>query len=71
MKQQKESDYLKKKPFSKSSNYFWNTCEELLEKKLSIHSSLLEVFLRNNVSESFFIWPANLLKGGSGIVVSL
>ena len=27
--QQKESNYSKNKPFSKSSNYFWNACKEL------------------------------------------
>ena len=31
--QQKEPDYLKSKTFLKSSNFCWNTCKELLEKK--------------------------------------
>ena len=30
--QQKEPNYLKNKPFSKSSNFFWNACKELSKK---------------------------------------
>ena len=30
--QQKEPNYLKNKPFSKSSKYFWNACKELSKK---------------------------------------
>ena len=43
--QQKEPNYLKHKLLSKSFNYFWNACREVLEKKLNIESSLPEVFL--------------------------
>ena len=57
--QQKEPNYLKNKPFSKSFNYFWNACKELsqkktLEKKFNFQSSPPEVFLNNTVLEPLF-----------------
>ena len=37
------------------TNYFWNVCKKLLEKKtLNIQSSLQDVFLKNTVSGSLF-----------------
>ena len=50
--QQKGPNFLKNKPISKSFDYFWNVCKELLAKKLNIRSNLWEVFLKNTVSES-------------------
>ena len=41
----------------KKSNYFWNTCKELIQKKkkkLYIQSSLPELFLKNTASEPLF-----------------
>ena len=48
--QHKESNYLKNKPFSKNSNYFWNVRKELLQKNYT-NSTLPEAFLKNTVSE--------------------
>ena len=45
----------------KSSNYFWNTCKELIQ-KIYIQSSLLEVFLKNTVSEFLFQSNCNFAK---------
>ena len=56
--QQKEPNYLKHKLLSKSFNYFWNACREVLEKKLNIESSLPEVFLT--------LWILEEGGGGSG-----
>ena len=56
--QQKEPNYLKNKPFSKSSKCFWNACKELSKKCkknnkiFNFQSSLQEWFLKNNVLES-------------------
>ena len=61
--QQNEPDYLKNKPFSKSSNYFWNACK-LLEKKLNVQSSFPEVLLKTLCRSLFFNRPATFLKKG-------
>ena len=52
--QQKEPDYLKNKPFSKSSNYFWTACKELLEKKKQYSEQSYVSVLKSTVSESLF-----------------
>ena len=58
--QQKEPNYLKNKPYSESSNYFWNAWKELSKKceKSNFQSSLLEVLLKNTVLEFLFNRPA-------------
>ena len=51
--QEKEPNYLKNEPFSKSS---WNACRELPKKceKNNFQSSLLEVFLKKHCVEVSF-----------------
>ena len=52
--QQKEPDYLKVEPFSKSPNYFWNACKEMLKCKSLLQSqSFGSVFKKHCVEVSF------------------